>query len=305
MSDSVRFRFREPNRRPKWLPGTIPLCGKLAQMLHRRKCCLRRFPLVPGYDAAESLLPLDRSCGCAPEIGGDDVVAGALVGPLGMVVIEPDAVDVGQLAETEADEVIQALVLAGADEGFAKGVGLRRFRRDANAAHPGPFPEGVELLGELGVAVMDQVSGFDAVVVEPHSHIPRLLHHPGLIGMKGRLAQVDPAAAQMQEDQHVSVELAAQGVDRLGEEVAGQQRFHVGADELRPGKVGLALGLLGRRRAVRALQDVADGGEANGNAELFELAEDALVAPGEILGRHAQDQRDDILGGAGTSGCAL
>jgi hypothetical protein len=33
-----------------------------------------------------------------------------------------------------------------------------------------------------------------------------------------------------------------------------------------------------------------------------ELAEDALVAPGEVLGRHAQDQRHEILDGAGSSG---
>lgn len=38
------------------------------------------------------------SCGSTPEIGGDDVVARALVGSLGVVVIEPDTVDVGQLA---------------------------------------------------------------------------------------------------------------------------------------------------------------------------------------------------------------
>lgn len=114
------------------------------------------------------LLSFDRSCGCAPEIGGNDVVARALVGPLGVVVIEPDAVDVGQLAEAEADEVVQALVLAGADERFAEGIGLRRFRRDTDAAYPSPVPEGVELPGELGIAVMDQVFRFDAVVVDPH-----------------------------------------------------------------------------------------------------------------------------------------
>jgi len=144
-------------------------------MLHRRKGCLRRFPLVPGDDAAEPLLPLDRSGGYAPEIGGDDVVAGALEGPLGVVVVEPDAVDVGQLAKAEADKFVQALVRAGADEGFAEGVGLRRFRRDVDAAHPGTFPESVEPPGELGIAVMDQVSGFDTVVVQPPGHIPRLL----------------------------------------------------------------------------------------------------------------------------------
>ena len=219
-----------------------------------------------------------------------------------MVVVKPDAVDVGQLTEAKADEVVQTLVLASADEGFTEGVGLRGFRRNPDAAHPGPFPEGVELPSELGVAVMDQVSGLDAVVVEPHGHILCLLHHSGLVGVKGRLAQVDPAAAEMQEDQHIGVEPAAQGVDRLGEEVAGHQRFHVGADELRPGNVGPALALLGRRRAIRPFQDVADGGEPDGNAKFLQLPEDALVAPGEVLCRHAQDQRDDILGGARTSG---
>ena len=34
-----------------------------------------------------------------------------------MVVIEPDAVDVRELAEAEANEVVQALVLVSGDEG--------------------------------------------------------------------------------------------------------------------------------------------------------------------------------------------
>lgn len=155
VGDSIRFRDWEPNSRPKWLQETIRLCGKWARMLHRRKYCLRRFPLVPGDDAAEPFLPLDRTSALAREIGGNDVVAGALVGPLGVVVNEPGAVDVGQLAEAKADEVIQAPVLVGVDEGFAEGVGLRRFRRDADAGHPGPVPEGVKLPGELGVGVVN------------------------------------------------------------------------------------------------------------------------------------------------------
>jgi len=96
--DSVRFRGWESNRRPKAFPEAIWFCGKQARMLHRRKRGLRRFPLVPGDDAAETFLPFDRSCGCAPETDGDDVVACALVGPLGVVVIEPDAVAAAHLA---------------------------------------------------------------------------------------------------------------------------------------------------------------------------------------------------------------
>lgn len=97
---------------------------------------------------------------------------------------------------------------AGDDEGFAESIDLWRFRRDTDAVHPDFFPEGVELAGEFGVAVVDQVFCFDAVVVEPYGHVPGLLHQPGLVGVEGRLAHVNPTVAQMQEDQNIGVDVA-------------------------------------------------------------------------------------------------
>jgi len=55
-SDSIRFRFWVPNRRPKCLPGTIPLCGKRARMLHRGSVV---YAASRSYQAT---MPPSRSC---------------------------------------------------------------------------------------------------------------------------------------------------------------------------------------------------------------------------------------------------
>ncbi|MBN2791456.1 MAG: hypothetical protein JXQ81_03005 [Desulfuromonadales bacterium] len=49
-------------------------------------CCNALLLVEPVHaiKAAVPLLRLDRTLGCAPEIGGDDVVSGALVGLIGM-----------------------------------------------------------------------------------------------------------------------------------------------------------------------------------------------------------------------------
>jgi len=43
-----------------------------------------------------------------------------------VVINEPGAVDVRQLAEIEADKVVQALMFVGSDKGFAEGVSSGR-----------------------------------------------------------------------------------------------------------------------------------------------------------------------------------
>lgn len=67
--------------------------------------------------------------------------------------------------------------------------------------------------------VVEQVSGPDAVVVEPHGDIPRLLHHPGLIRVKGRLAHIDLAAMlkaiHAQEDREACEEKVVSVVRKL------------------------------------------------------------------------------------------
>ena len=79
--------------------------------------------------------------------------------------------------------MVQALLLAGADEGFAKGVGLRRFRWDADAAHPGAVPEGIELTGELGVAVVHQNFALQLSVFDVLQERSRILDNPRFTGI--------------------------------------------------------------------------------------------------------------------------
>jgi hypothetical protein len=69
------------------------------------------------------------------------------------------------------------------------------------------------------------------VVVECHKQVAGLLQHPGGVWVGGAGEVLDSAAADREEDEHVE---AAQpdGVD--GEEVAGEDRLSVRAEEAAP-----------------------------------------------------------------------
>jgi hypothetical protein len=72
------------------------------------------------------------------------------------------------------------------------------------------------------------------------------------------------------------------------EEVAGQHRRCLGAQELAPGRVGVPDRC---RRYPQPLQDAADRGGSHAVTELEQLALDSLVSPVVILSGYALDQR--------------
>jgi hypothetical protein len=83
----------------------------------------------------------------------------------------------------------------------------------------------------------------------------------------------------MNENQAESVELSAPGVDRLREEVGGDQTLHVGGDELSPRHGRLAtLVLLRCWMDALIKQDTLDGGSADGVTELLQFPDDPSVA---------------------------
>ena len=69
------------------------------------------------------------------------------------------------------------------------------------------------------------------------------------------------------------------------------------AEELRPGRSGPP------RRGIDPgrVEDLPDGGGADLVAESGELAVDAAISPGRVLGGQAQDQRADTGGDGGTT----
>ena len=100
---------------------------------------------------------------------------------------------------------------------------------------PGVVEDGVEQAGELAVAVPDQEPRPAPGILKVHDEVPRGLGDPGCSGMRGRAQDPDPPGGVLDDRQHVQAG-AGQG-DGL-EEVAGEQRLGLGAEEVGPGGRG-------------------------------------------------------------------
>ena len=94
--------------------------------------------------------------------------------------------------------------------------------------------------------------------------------------MRGCAQDPDPPGGVLDDRQDVQTG-AAQG-DSF-EEVAGQQGFGLGAEEVSPGGGGA----FGRRVDPGVVKDLPDGGGGRPDAEDEEFAVDAPVAPGRVL----------------------
>ena len=75
--------------------------------------------------------------------------------PTLMIIVSPHAKNVVQLPETEADEVIQCLLLGLADVSFTECVCLGRLRWNTNASHV-RLPEVIEFVRVLSIPIMDE-----------------------------------------------------------------------------------------------------------------------------------------------------
>src|SRR5207247_5854171 len=111
----------------------------------------------------------------------------------------------------------------------------------------------VELVNELGVAIVDSKLDRCLQSAQLPGQVSGLLSHPGTVGMGGAVGVENAAAGDLQEDQDVESP-QQHGVD--GEEVAGQNRSGVGGEKLGPSR---AIAARCRRHAM-ATKDAADGG---------------------------------------------
>src|SRR5712692_5065074 len=134
----------------------------------------------------------------------------------------------------------------------------------------------IELVDELGVAIMDGKLDRSFELVHLPAQVSGLLSDPGGVGMGGAVGVENAAAADLQQDEHVESP-KQHGVD--GEKVAGKDRSGVSREKLRPRRT---IAARCRRNAMTA-QDAADGGRRDLVAELEELALDAAIAPTRVL----------------------
>src|SRR6266581_7039442 len=156
------------------------------------------------------------------------------------------------------------------------GVGSRApVRREGN---PGAFAAEylIELVDELGIAIMDGEPDWSLQLVQLPGQVPGLLSDPGGVWMGGAVGVENAAAADVQEDEHVESPKQHR-VNR--EEVAGKDRSGVSGEKLRPSR---AIATRCRRNAMTT-QDAPDGGRRDLVAELEELTLDAAIAPRWVL----------------------
>ncbi len=218
---------------------------------------LRRFSKVFRYDSSEFLSVFDCSLRPRFEVCIEDVVADvfSLMRALKMVVVNPRFVDVVELAETEADEVIQAGFLDCADEAFAKSICAGSTRWNSYCPNACVLPECIEAIRVLPISVTNQIAGFDTDFFKPHGRVPRLLHYPVSIWMIGRGTTVDLTSTQMNENEYIGCEHATHRVNRFRKEIASNQDIHMGMDKCCPRHGRFDFRLVGRGMQPRFLED--------------------------------------------------
>src|SRR5262249_24655893 len=139
-----------------------------------------------------------------------------------------------EVALAEDQEPVKTLAADASDPALGMRSSLRRphwrlHHPDARGAE-----DLVEVAGELAVAVTDEEPRPDALGVELHEQVARLLVHPAAVRVGGDAGEADAPGPELNEEQHVEA-LQEERVD--GEEVALQDGRRLLAQELRPTRI--------------------------------------------------------------------
>src|SRR6185437_10773593 len=157
-----------------------------------------------------------------------------------------------QMCFAEDDEVIETLASHALHEAFREGILIGTRTPIGVTAIPSRYQNGVKLLDELAIPIAQQVLWLHGFLVEDHSHVAGLLHHPGTIRVSRHAHEMDASAAGMNEEQDEHLHEARRSPYLFGEEVAGPQSRRVPLDEVipralaasRPGSKPLSLRIL-------------------------------------------------------------
>jgi hypothetical protein len=142
----------------------------------------------------------------------------------------------------------------------------------------------IECCGELPGPVADQKPELCGAIAEIHQKIPDLLHGPGPVGVRGHADDVGVSGADLHHEEDVDP-LEGHCAVHV-EEVAGQHRRCLGAQELAPRGVRLPLWCW---RDPQGREDPADRRGADPVAEREQFTLDPLVSPGAVLRCEAFD----------------
>src|SRR5919106_4559797 len=164
--------------------------------------------------------------------------------------------DALEVATGEDEQPVEALGPNGSDPSLTESIGTRSPDGSADHLQPLGCEHVIEGTAELGVAVMDEKPQRHFSLVKVEREVPRLLDHPGLIGVRRATGEVDTPGGELDEYQHVDA-LEPHGFD--GEEVACHHARSLLGQELSPGRAASTRRAGPRpRRASSFLTAVAD-----------------------------------------------
>src|SRR5215211_1734759 len=166
--------------------------------------------------------------------------------------LDEDAEHAFEMAAVEDQEPVETLPSDGADEALGNRVRHWRTHRRADDLDPFASEDAVEVTRELAVAIPDQKAHRPRTLRQSPSELTGLLGDPGAARVGRAAAEMHPAAAELDEEEHVQP-LQGNGLDR--EEVDGEHAVRLRPQELAPGEPGAHAG----RPQTRLSQELAHG----------------------------------------------
>jgi hypothetical protein len=194
--------------------------------------------------------------------------------------------DSAQVRGVDDEDPVEDLAACTADPALHDRVHPRCLRSGQQYAQALAPEYLIEHAGELTVPVSDQEFEVSDALTQLDRQVPGLLGHPGAGRVGGDPEDADTAGGVLDDGKAIQ---AGQGDGVDGEEVAGQDSFRLGIEELPPGRAGSA----GCRVDACLLQDRPYGGRGDHAAELGQLTSDPPVSPGWVLSGHLQYQLAD------------
>jgi hypothetical protein len=159
------------------------------------------------------------------------------VRPMPVIVLDEFVDHPAKVTGPDDEQVIQTLSAYRAHPSLRKRIRRRRADRRANDPRAVGLKHRVERVGELRIPIPDHEPHRRLAVLQAGAQLTGLLHHPGRRRMVGHTCQMNPAGADLEEEQDVQ---PAQEHRIHGEEVPGDDPGGLRPQETPPGLRGPA-----------------------------------------------------------------
>jgi hypothetical protein len=135
-----------------------------------------------------------------------------------------------EMPAAEDQQPVKALTTHAPDPTLGVRVRVRRPDRRADHSNSFVLEDLIEAPAELGVAIADQEAERLLATIDSHEQVARLLRDPGACRVRRASNELDPAALERDEEEHVDP-LQPGGLNR--EEITSERRRRVLAEEFR------------------------------------------------------------------------